>query len=161
MLITQCTTRHLICLSVACLFVINLLGCVTETQRGDSAIQKRSQSDGLPLEVLRIPQQMQDLSGDLLRYHSRYRMLPVSLEKLVEEKIVTPDRFTALPSYLYSPTDRYTLRDGRIVILVDSEVRIEGHAWCIVKELDAKPNAIQLNVTPVALIELDFAARNR
>ena len=104
---------------------------------------------------------MQDLAGDLLRYHSRFRMLPLSLDKLAEEKIVTPERFAALPNYLYSPTDRYTLRDGRVVILVDSEVRIEGHAWCIVKQPDAKLNSIQLNVTPVALVELDHAARSR
>jgi hypothetical protein len=161
MLINYPTATRMFPICAICLVVFMLIGCVTETKRVDPAKQNMSQSEGLPLEVLRIPQQMQDLAGDLLRYHSRYRTLPVSLDKLVEEKIVTPERFAELPNYLYSPTDRYKLRDGRIVILVDSEVRIEGHAWCIVKELDANPNAIQLNVTPVPLVELDLASRNQ
>jgi len=135
-------------------------GCVTETSRVDDPPQPRDEA-GLPVEVLRIPQQLQDVSGDLLRYHARHRTLPPTLETLVEEELMSPDAFEALPDYLYSPTDRYTLRDGRIVILVDSEVRIEGHAWCIVREPDGQPRSIQLNVTPVALSELDAATRPR
>lgn len=162
MLINHPSIRRLVCISAIFSAMLSMVGCVSETRRVDPSMQKLARSDdGLPTEVLRIPQEMQDLAGDLLRYHSRYRMLPTSLDELVEEKIVTPDRFAKLPSYLYSPTERYTLRDGRVVILVDSEIRIEGHAWCIVKELDDKPNSIQLNVTPVALIELDIASRNR
>ena len=161
MLILHRITRPMFHLSAVCLLAFALLGCVTESQKVDPAMDKLSKRDGLPTEVLRIPQQMQDLAGDLLRYHSRVGVLPVSLNKLVHEKILTPDRFAALPDYLYSPTDRYTLRDGRVVILVDAEVRIEGHAWCIVKEPDNNPKTIQLNVTPVALAELDFAATNR
>lgn len=101
---------------------------------------------------------MQELAGDLLRYHSRYRSLPTSLNRLVEERVITAERFAAMPEYFYSPTDRYALRDGRVVVLIDSQVRIEGHAWCIVKEPSAKPNIMQLNVTPIALAELERAS---
>lgn len=135
-------------------------GCVSETSRVDDPPQPRNEA-GLPVEVLRIPQQLQDVSGDLLRYHARHRTLPPTLESLLDEKIMSPEDFAALPDYLYSPNDRYTLRDGRVVILVDSEVRIEGHAWCIVREPDGQPRSIQLNVTPVALNELDAATRAR
>ena len=74
---------------------------------------------------------------------------------------MTQDRFDELPDYLYSPSDRYTLRDGRVVILVDSQVRIEGHAWCIVKQPTGQPRTIQLDVTPIPLSELDVAAREQ
>ena len=136
----------------------NIAGCVTETRRVDPEVQPRDQN-GLPVEVLRIPQQMQDVAGDLLRYHSGSNALPPTLSALVEEGVMTQERYAELPDYLYSPSDRYTLRDGRVVVLVDSEVRIEGHAWCIVKEPTSQPRLIQLNVTPVPLSELDASAR--
>ena len=137
---------------------ISIAGCVTETRRVDPELQPRDQN-GVPAEVLRIPQQMQDVAGDLLRYHSRFNALPPTLSALVEGGVMTQERFAGLPDYLYSPTDRYTLRDGRVVILVDSEVRIERHAWCIVKEPTSQPRLIQLNVTPIPLSELDASAR--
>ncbi len=141
---------------IACLLGL-LSACVAESRKVDEPIQARDEK-GLPQQVLRVPQQMQDLSGDLLRYHARFRSLPPSLEMLVDEKIMTAQQFAELPDYLYEPSDKYKLRDGRIVILVDSQMRIEGHAWCIVREPVSAPQSIQLNVTPVALSELEAAA---
>eukprot|EP00752_Nemacystus_decipiens_P014029 g12465.t1 len=133
----------------------------TEPREGAEPEPQPRDAQGLPVEVLRIPQQMQDVAGDLLRYHSRFQALPPTLKALVQEGVMTQERFDELPSYLYSPSDRYTLRDGRVVILVDSEVRIEGHAWCIVKEQASQPLIIQLNVTPIPMSELDAAAREK
>jgi hypothetical protein len=148
--------RHAMRFVTASFVALALVGCVTENRTvGPTEVNE----NGLPQEVLRVPQQMQDLSGDLLRYHAKHRMLPTTLEVLLEEKFISPERYAALPNYLYSPTDTYTLRDGRTVILVDSEVRVENHAWCIVREPDGQPRSIQLNVTPIALAELEAAAR--
>lgn len=145
-------------LALGALSLSLLGGCVTETRRVDDSDTPRS-PNGLPPQVLQVPQQMQDVSGNLLRYHAKYNILPDKLETLMDEKIMTPQQFADLPDYLYSPTDTYTLRDGRVVILVDSEARIEGHAWCIVKEPSGAPRSIQLNVTPVSLSELEAAAK--
>ena len=150
--------QHAMRCFAASFVLIALSGCVTETQK---VVQTAQATDdkGLPVEVLRVPQQMQDLSGDLLRYHAKHRALPATLEMLLEEKFMTPEQYAALPDYLYSPTDQYKLRDGRVVILVDSDVRVEGHAWCIVREPDGQPRSIQLNVTPISLTELEAAAQ--
>lgn len=151
--------RHLSLTSIliGCLLCL-MTACVTQTQKVDEPVQKRDDK-GLPQQVLRVPQQMQDLSGELLRYHARYRILPPTLKTLVDDKIMTPQQFAELPDYLYEPSDKYKLRDGRTVIVVDSEVRIEGHAWCIVREPGGAPPSIQLNVTPVSLAELEAAAK--
>lgn len=141
--------------TAACLLLFAFVGCVSESQKVVPTVNE----NGLPVEVLRVPQQMQDLSGELLRYHAKFRALPEALEMLLEEKFISAERYASLPDYLYSPTDKYKLRDGRVVILVDSEVRVEGHAWCIVREPDGQPRSIQLNVTPISLIELEAAAR--
>ncbi len=144
-------------LSLLCLLLCLLTGCVTETRKADAA-QGRG-PNGLPQQVLRVPQLMQDVSGDLLRYHAQYRALPAELEVLVAERIMPAERFAELPDYAYHPDGLGTLRDGRVVILVDAEIRIEGHAWCIVREPNDRPRTIQLNVTPIALSELEAAAR--
>lgn len=141
--------------TAACLLLLAFAGCVSESQKVVPTVNE----NGLPVEVLRVPQQMQDLSGELLRYHAKHRNLPATLETLLEEKFISAERYAALPDYLYSPTDQYKLRDGRVVILVDSEVRVEGHAWCIVREPDGQPRSIQLNVTPISLTELEAAAQ--
>lgn len=143
---------------VICFLLMALTGCVTESQKAVPTAQPNDEK-GLPVEVLRVPQQMQDLSGDLLRYHAKFRALPEALEMLLEEKFMTAERYASLPDYLYSPKDKYKLRDGRVVILVDSEIRVEGHAWCIVREPDGQPQSIQLNVTPISLTELEAAAQ--
>jgi len=104
---------------------------------------------------------MQELSGDLLRYQARNQALPPTLKTLVDDKIMSAESFAELPDYMYEPSSKYTLRDGRVVIVVDSEVRIEGHVWCIVREAAAAPRSMQLNVTPIALSELDYAAKRR
>lgn len=140
-----------------CVLLCLLSACVSETRTVDKPVQGRN-PDGLPQEVLRVPQMMQDVSGDLLRYHARHNILPASLETLMEEKIMTPQRFAELPEYAYHPRGLGEMRDGRVVVLVDSEVRIEGHAWCIVREPSGAPRSIQLNVTPIALSELEAAA---
>lgn len=139
--------------------LIATAGCVSETRPVDS--KQPRDKNGLPVEVLAIPQQMQEVAGDMLRFHSRFQTLPPSLSSMVDSKIMSPKRYAELPDYLYSPGDRYTLRDGRVVILVDSKVRVEGHAWCIVKEPQTQPRTIQLSVTPVPLKELEAAARQR
>ncbi|MFN3167814.1 MAG: hypothetical protein ACE37H_12195 [Phycisphaeraceae bacterium] len=135
-----------------------LAACVTETKRVDQPSQGRDR-EGLPQEVLRVPQQMQDLAGELLRYHAGHNTLPATLEVLLDERLLSPQQFADLPDYAYHPLGLGQLRDGRAVILVDSEVRIEGHAWCIVREPSGAPRSIQLNVTPIALSELEAAAR--
>ncbi|MBX2851264.1 MAG: hypothetical protein KTR15_05920 [Phycisphaeraceae bacterium] len=147
--------RRTVRLLTASLLLLVLVGCVTESRKLGSATDE----NGLPQEVLRVPQQMQDLSGDLLRYHAKHRVLPSTLELLVKEQFMSAERYSALPDYLYSPSGTYKLRDGRMVILVDSEIRVERHAWCIVREPNSQPRSIQLNVTPVALTELEAAAR--
>jgi hypothetical protein len=141
-----------------CLMLGLLTACVTESRRVDEPAQPRD-GQGLPQQVLRVPQQMQDLSGDLLRYHAKYKSLPETIDVLVDTRIMSMQRFAELPDYAYHPQGLGTLRDGRQVILVDAEVRIEGHAWCIVREPTNQPRTIQLNVTPIALTELEAAAR--
>lgn len=148
-------TVRLLC---ACALIVALAGCVTES-RNVGASSTSDPESRMPQEVLHVPQQMQDLSGDLLRYHAKHRVLPAKLELLVQEQILSAERYAALPDYLYSPSDRYTLRDGRVVILVDSEIRVEQHAWCIVREPTNQARTIQLNVTPIALTELEAATR--
>jgi len=150
--------RHAVRLFVAPLLTLALCGCVTESREVQPTPGTDAQT-GLPREVLRVPQQMQDLSGDLLRYHAKYHTLPPSIAVLVDEDLMSAQRYAELPDYLYSPMDKYKLRDGRTVILVDSAVRVEGHAWCIVREPVAQPRSIQLNVTPIALSQLEAAAQ--
>lgn len=146
-------TTRLTCPPLLCLMLCLFAGCVSETRRVEQLPSDKVN------EVLRVPQQMQDISGDLLRYHAEHRILPAALEVLMEEQIVTPERFEQLPDYLYHPRGLAELRDGRVVVLVDSEVRIEGHAWCIVREPSGAPRTIQLNVTPIALSELSANAK--
>lgn len=102
---------------------------------------------------------MQTLSGDLLRYHATNKQLPPSLGDLVKSGIMTTADFAELPDYLYVPEGQCVLPDGRVLVLVDSKPRIEGHAWCIVRETKAPARSILLNVTPVSLTELDAATR--
>ena len=135
-----------------------LLGCVSETKRVETPAQPLD-ADGLPQEVQRIPLEMQQLSGDLLRYHARHRKLPASLDVLIDDSIMTRDRFNGLPDYLYLPAGQCVLSDGHIVLLVDSEPRIEGHAWCIVREPNDARRSVLLKVRPVSLEELDRATR--
>ena len=146
-------TNRLIILAVLFCF---LTACVSETSRVEPTVQPKD-SSGLPQEVLRIPEQMQQLSGELLRYHARHSQLPTSLDQLVEAGILTPEQYAALPDYLYVPAGQCVLRDGRVLVLIDSKPRIEGHAWCIVREPSTQPRSILLNVTPVALSDLDAA----
>lgn len=146
-------------LLLLCLPLCLLTACVSESQRVTDPDPQPREHKVIPQQVLRVPQEMQDLSGDLLRFHAKHKALPTALKELVEQRIMPLERFAELPDYLYSPSDQYVLRDGRTVILVDSEVRIEGHAWCIVREPIKQPWTIQLNVTPIALSELEAAAR--
>ena len=139
-----------------CLLLCMLSACVTETKPVQDPPRN---DDGTLLAVLAIPQQMQDVSGDLLRYHAKYRALPAALQTLVDDQVISAERFVELPDYAYHPRGLGKLRDGRVVILVDAVVRIEGHAWCIVREPTNAPRSIQLNVTPVSLQELEAAAR--
>ena len=132
-----------------------LAACVSETREVDGPSQD---SSGVPYAVLEIPQQMQEVSGDLLRYHALNQSLPPALETLVEQQVMSNERYEALPDYLYAPGGLCKLRDGRVVVLVDAEVRIEGHAWCIVREPTAL-RSILLNVTPIALSELEAASQ--
>jgi hypothetical protein len=135
-----------------------LTACVTETSKVNEPVRGRD-GEGLPPQVLQVPQQMQDLAGELLRYHAKYNKLPTTLEVLLEERMLTAQQFADLPDYAYHPLGLGELRDGRVVVLVDSEIRIEGHAWCIVREPSGAPRSIQMNVTPIALSELEAAAR--
>ena len=146
--------RNTFLILICCL----IAGCVTETSKVDQPVQPRDANGGLPQQVLRVPQQMQDLSGELLRYHAKHRILPATIETLVEERILSPQDYADLPDYAYHPKGLGKLRDGRTIILVDSEIRIEGHAWCIVREPSGAPQSILLNVTPIALSELEAAA---
>lgn len=147
--------RHVLYLLALSFLVV---GCVSETNRVEPSAQPRD-ANGLPQEVQRIPLQMQKLSGDLLRYHARHQELPASLDVLVDADIMTLDSFNDLPDYLYLPAGQCVLSDGRMVLLVDSEPRIEGHAWCIVREPSDARRSVLLNVRPVSLKELDAATR--
>ena len=147
-------TITLLILTCSCL----LTACVTETNKVDTSAQPRD-NKGVPQQVLHVPQQMQDLSGELLRYHAKYHELPATLEVLMDQEFITPQQYADLPDYAYHPLGLGTLRDGRTVILVDSQIRIEGHVWCIVREPSGAPRSIQLNVTPIALGELEAAAK--
>lgn len=144
-------------LAMLCLILCLLSACVSQTQRVDEPVLRTK--GALPQEVLRVPQQLQDVSGELLRYHAKHQTLPDTLNRLVEERFITPDAFAALPDYAYHPQGMGVLSDGRTVILVDAKVRIEGHAWCIVRAAGGPPRTMQFNVSPIALTELEAAAR--
>ena len=158
MALDQRSQFHLPRLALLALALAVSVGCVSETRKVNPAIEPTESPDVIQ-EVMRVPQQMQDVSGSLLRYHAKYRTLPPNLETLVDERIMSAEQYAALPDYLYSPTDQYKLSDGRVVILVDSEVRIEQHAWCIVREPSGQPRSIQLNVTPISLSSLEAASQ--
>ncbi|MFK7790905.1 MAG: hypothetical protein AB8C95_15615 [Phycisphaeraceae bacterium] len=142
-----------------CLTFCLLCACVSETQRVEDPIPRTN--NPLPQEVLRVPQQLQDVSGDLLRYHAKHQVLPATLEQLVEKGFISPEQYADLPDYVYHPQGLGVLNDGRMVILVDAKVRIEGHAWCIVRAANGGPRTIQFNVTPIALNELEAAVRQQ
>ena len=132
-------------------------GCVTESKPADKQLTVKN-ADGVPPQVLRVPQQLQDLSGLLLRYHAKRKVLPTTLMALMDEQLISADEYVALPDYAYHPNGLGRLGAGRVVILVDTEVHIEDHVWCIVREPDSQRHTIQFNVMPVSLDELEAAA---
>ena len=152
---TNMCNRFLACLVL--LMTVPLAGCVSETQRVDNS--ELVALNGAPPQVLQVPQQLQDLSGKLLRYHAKHGVLPKTLEALVGEQLISSAEYAELPDFVYHPLGLGKLPGERVVILVDAKVHIEGHAWCIVREPKSQPRTIQLDVTPISLAELEAAAR--
>lgn len=133
-------------------------GCISETSTVDPPTPIRD-NKGLPQQVLAVPQELQDICGQLLRHHAKYQSLPDSIGDLQEQLTCGTGQTSALGDYAYHPKGLGLLRDGRVVLLADSTIRIEGHLWCIVRDPNDSPRSMQLNVTPIAITELEAAAK--
>lgn len=124
---------------------------VSDTPRGGERVS--------PRVGLEAPTDLHDISGYLLRYRVTHRRMPETLTHLRTAEIMPAEGYPGLADYAYQPNGLGVLPDGRAVILVDTEVRVEDHAWCILAEPSGTPRTAALSVTLVPMSQLQAAAR--
>ncbi|MEM9414512.1 MAG: hypothetical protein AAGA29_03420 [Planctomycetota bacterium] len=112
-----------------------------------------------PRVGLEAPSDLHDLSGYLLRYRVLHHTLPEALEDLRSEGLMPAEGYPGLGNYAYRATGWGTLADGRTIIVVDTAIRIDGHAWCILAEPSRHPRTATLAVSLVPMADLRAAAR--
>ncbi|MFI4859626.1 MAG: hypothetical protein ACIAXF_02975 [Phycisphaerales bacterium JB063] len=133
-------------------------GCVTQSDRRISPTPEAGERI-TPRVGLEAPADLHDISGFLLRYRVTHQRMPETLMTLRADGIMPPEGYPGLENYAYRGTGLGTLADGRTVIVVDTSIRIEGHAWCILTEPSRNPRTATLAVSLVPMPELQAAAR--
>lgn len=112
-----------------------------------------------PRVAVEAPTDLHDISGYLLRYRVTHQALPPALSDLRAQGVMPAEGYPGLGDYAYRATGLGTLADGRRVILVDTAIRVEGHAWCILAEPARNPRTATLAVSLVSMADLQAAAR--
>lgn len=109
--------------------------------------------------AVRAPSDLHDISGFLLRYKAERFVLPETLAQLRAEGYMPAEGYPGLGDYAYNPKGMGTLKSGKMIIAVDTAVRLEGHLWCILQETGLHPRAAALEVVLVSIEDLQQAAR--
>lgn len=135
-----------------------LWGCEATTTRTVSGAAEPGTSI-TPRVAVEAPADLHDIAGFLLRYRVLHETLPDSLSVLRDEGIVPPDGYDGLNSYAYKSDGLGRLSDGRTIFVVDTAIRVEGHAWCILAEPSGNPRTAALMVSLVSMADLQSAAR--
>lgn len=145
--------RQLVCLTA----VVMLVACVTEKP------PREPETFGYQREMLpkhTAPAEMDDLVGKLILYRATQGRLPMKLSELVDADLTTADALAALPEYGYSGQGLGYLQDGRLVLLVDSDIRVPNQAWCIVQKATKPGEPPALETSLVSMAQLRAAARS-
>ncbi|XAM00283.1 hypothetical protein OT109_02620 [Phycisphaeraceae bacterium D3-23] len=147
-------------IATACCFGLLALytftGCVTQSERRVSPTPEAGERI-TPRVGLEAPTDLHDISGYLLRYRVNNQRMPETLAELRTAGIMPADGYPELEDYAYKSDGMGTLRDGRRVIVVDTDDHIAGHLWCILAEPSRNPRAATLAVSLVPVTDLRAA----
>lgn len=133
---------------VAALFTA-VAACSTQTSTARRDTSAKSQRI-----VVDAPQELQEITGCLLRYQAARRRLPASLAELRTAGFIAADTHPDLDRYAYHRAGLGKLDDGLVILLVDHTFRIDKHLWCILQKRSADRRSAALDVTLVAISEL-------
>ncbi len=153
------TDLNLLVVAFGTVAALSLIACESrETVRGNRTAPPAS-------AVLDGPAELHEISGYLLSFRARYRVLPSELQQLTtsgafltSESMVSSLNEMDLDGFAYAPGGLGVLPDGRVVQLVDSQIRVPDHAWCIVREKTEQPRTAAMAVELIPLAALDAAA---
>jgi len=140
------------------LLALALPGCETTTQQ-TSAGAPPAGTAITPRVAVEAPADLHEISGYLLRYRVLNQDLPETLGVLREAGIMPAQGFEGLENYAYRPSGLGKLSDGRTIMVVDTAIRVEGHAWCILAAPSHNPRIASMAVSLVSMAELQAAAR--
>lgn len=148
-----------------CLVSAGLIGCTTETVLEDGtvvrdrSIQKSAfQKDPKVEAMVDAPPALRTLADHLLEFRAKYGFMPESLVSLRQAGLIEPDAFTDLEEFAYQAGGLGVLSDGRIITLIDTQIRIDGLVWCVWSEPTPRQKPEVYTVGAVPFHELERAA---
>jgi hypothetical protein len=145
-------------LVASALLALALCACESTTTRTVAGAPEPGTSIS-PRVAVEAPADLHDISGALLRYRVLHQSLPDTLGVLRDEGFLPAEGYDGLGSYAYQPDGLGRLSDGRTIFVVDTAIRVEGHAWCILAEPSGNPRTAALMVSLVSMADLQAAAR--
>jgi|GEM_PF-5466114 len=152
-------------LFLGCLGTTALTSCTTETVLEDGTVirdkpAKKSTFDKDPRveAMVDAPPALRTLADHLLEFRAKYGFMPESLASLRDAGLIQPDTFADLEEFAYQAGGLGVLSDGRIVTLIDTQIRIDGLVWCVWSEPTPRQKPEVYTVGAVAFHELERAA---
>ena len=104
------------------------------------------------------PPQIEMLAGKLMIYRAHAGRLPATLHDLIDAGQLEQTDYDALTGCAYSPRGLGVLPDAKLIILVDSAIRVPNRAWCVLGgPPDDDPTEV-LELTLVPMGQLQAAA---
>ena len=150
---------------IGCSLIFLLItACVSDSEQNVEPLEKRIERAKAQYERHTAksvaPPHIDQLLDQLMKFQAEVGRMPASLTELAEHLSIPDDQREMLMAYAYSPRGLGVLKDGRLILLVDSQITPPDQAWCIIQNAAVYNGPVFIEADLITMDALKDAANN-